>query len=256
VPDPIVPARNLWLKTIRVSEAERMSLGFDLAAAKNWMLSMYDPSFGLFRAAPYAQPDCNNFWLYNDNHLVFSTLKYYCAVDTQFPTSRIVILDGQVVPYLRNPNAIATIEQRGNMFVKNEYTPQSGAPIPVGQYADIDFYDAINQFNFGHTVEAVNAFQQAERTFWDGIGFKDESFDGHYQLFKNCVYLIAARIIGVTGQYSIECQARIIAAQNFTYNRSNFPLQSGGVMTEYDPDLIPTGDTNLETTALACRCFE
>ena len=110
---------------------------------------------------------------------MFSTLKYYCAVDTQFPTSRIVILDGQVVPYLRNPNAFATIEQRGDMFVKNEYTPQSGVPILVGQYADIDFYDAINQLNFGHTVEAVNAFHQAETTFWDGTGFKDESWNHH-----------------------------------------------------------------------------
>ena len=233
-----------------------MSLSFDLAAAKNWMLRMYDPSFGLFRCCPYAQPDCNNFWLYNDNHLVFSTLKYYCAVDSQFPISRIVILDGQVVPCLRNPNALATIEQRGNMFVKNEYTPQSGAPIQVGQYADIDFYDAINQFNYGHTAEAVNAFQKAERTFWDGTGFKDRSWDGLYQLFKNCVYLIAAKTIGITAQYSVQCQARIISGQTFALNRPDFPLQSGGVMTEYDSNLNPTGDTNQETTTLACRCFQ
>jgi hypothetical protein len=43
------------------------------------------------------------------------------------------------------------------MFVRNEYTPETGAPIPVGQYADIDFYDAINQFNSGNKTAAVNA---------------------------------------------------------------------------------------------------
>ena len=220
------------------------------------MLRMYDPSFGLFRAAPHAQLDCNIFWLYNDNYLVFSTLKYYCDIGTQFPIYRIVILNGQIVPFLRNSNALATIEQRGNMSVKNEYTCQSGSPIPVGQYADIDFYDAINQFNYGHTAEAINAFQKAERTFWDGTGFKDKSWDGLYQLFKNCVYLIAAKSIGVTAQYSAQCQARIIAGQTFALNRPDFPLQSGGVIREYDSNLNPTSDTTQETTTLACRCFQ
>lgn len=187
---------------------------------------------------------------------MFSTLKYYYVVDSKFRQGRIVVLDGRVMPYLRNPNIVEPIEERGGRVVKNEYTPKSGSPIPVGQYADIDFYDAINQFNSGNKAGAVHAFTLAEKTFWDGIGFKDDAMKGNYQLFKNCVYLIAAKMIGVKAQYATQCEARLIEAQNFTFNRIDFPLQSGGVMTEYDENLNPTGDTNQETTALAYRCFQ
>jgi hypothetical protein len=231
---------------------------FSLEAARDWMLQLYDRSFGLFLCAPYAQNDCDTFWLYNDNHLVFSTLKYYCVVDAKFHSGRIVVLDGRVVPYLRNPNAVQTVEQRDGRIIKNEYTPEKSddAPIPVGQYADIDFYDAINQLNSGHTNAAVKAFTLAEETFWDGKGFKDDAMKGNYQLFKNCIYLIAAKMIGVKALYATECEARIIEGQSFAFNRPDFPLQSGGVMTEYDEDLNPTGDTNQETTTLAYRCFQ
>lgn len=232
------------------------SPSFNLEAAKDWMLQLYDRSFGLFLCAPYAQNDRDTFWLYNDNHLVFSTLKYYCAIDPKFRPSRIVVLDGQVMPYLRNPNIVETVEEHEGRVIKNEYTPEkSDAPIPVGQYADIDFYDAINRFNNGHMTEAADAFTVAEKVFWDGKGFRDKSWQNNYQLFKNCVYLIAAKMIGVKAQYATECEVRIIEAQNFTFNRARFPLQSGGVMTEYDENLNPTGDTNQETTALAYRCF-
>jgi hypothetical protein len=168
---------------------------FNLAAARDWMLRLYDQSFGLFRAAPYAKPDCNTFWLYNDNHLVFSTLKYYCAVNPNFRSARIVVLDGQTMSYHRNPNMTETIEQRGNMVVMNEYTPQTGAPIPVGQYSDIDFYDAINQFNSGNKTGAVTAFQLAEKTFWDGVGFKDKSWSGIISFSRTVFTCLLRRLL-------------------------------------------------------------
>jgi hypothetical protein len=230
---------------------------FNLEAARKWMLSLYDQSVGLFRCAPYALGDRDRFWLYNDNYLVFSTLKYYSVVDAKFPPSRITILDGQVVPHLRNQNFVETIEQRDDKVIMNEFTPvRSDAPIPVGEYADIDFYDAINKFNSGDRTGAANAFLVAEKTSWDGTGFKDKSWIDKYQLFKNCVYLIAARRIGVNAQYATQCEGRIIDAQKFALSRPDFPLQSGGVMTEYDSDLNPAGDTNQETTTLAYRCFQ
>jgi hypothetical protein len=236
-------------------------MGFDVQAARNFLLRLYDPALGLFRASPNAEP--TTYWLNNDNYLaakVFAGHQIGTTVQDNLAskkagTARISVLDGEILSNILVANEVRLIDKLGEKEVKTEATPLSGHILPINSYADIAFYNALNLFNQGEVTDAKAAFETAERRFWDKCGFRDTTFNGLYQLYKNCLYLITADRLGVNAVFRTACEARVVSAQSHAIDRIDFQNQRGGCLSEYDSAYVPTGDTNTETTCLAIRCF-
>lgn len=176
--------------------------------------------------------------------------------------ARISTIDGAVLPNVLLKNVTNTLQSIGEKTILTEVTQTSGDVLSIDQYADVAFYNILNLFNSGSVASAKSAFAAAETTFWDGHGFNDNVFKDPtnskklYDLYKDCLYLIAADRLGVQAANRSACEARIVDAQTFALNRPG-PLQNqrGGCLTEYGANYIPTGDANVETTSLAIRCY-
>jgi hypothetical protein len=150
------------------------------------------------------------------------------------------------------PNNIVTVSSQGPNTIKTETPNLTASPQSVSMYADIAFLNAIHLFNQGAFSKARQAVVAAETTFWDGYGWNDASFKSQvqsptYESYKNALYLIACRMLGVTGAYT---QANVVQLQKCqVLNRAGFANQEGGVSTDYTPTNPWAGDTNIETTS-------
>jgi hypothetical protein len=225
-------------------------LTFNPQTAKGFIERMFDPTLGLCRAAPNAEP--NTVWIFNDNYLasyllrgtqignrIASTIQLYLL-----PAPRIVAVTGTISNMVQRPNMIVTLKQIGDVIIKTEQ-PGPGQ-LSFEDYADIAFLYIINLCNRRLHEAAVELFTEAETRFWDGQGFKDKSWTGLYQLYKNALYLIAAKRLSLYLQpkHADQCRTRIAESQTSTR-----PEQLGGCLTEYSAT-GPTGDTNVESTVL------
>jgi len=237
-------------------------MSFDVSAAISFLKRQYDPALGLLRASPNTEP--NAYYLNNDNYLASKILAGTDIGTTitknlaKSGIAKISTIDGAVLPNVLLGNQTITLQSIGEKTIMTEITQTSGNALTIDKYADVAFYNVLNLFNNGSVASARSAFAVAESTFWDRCGFNDIIFKttGLYNLYKNCLYLIAADRLGVQATWRTACEARIVAAQTFALNRlGQLQNQRGGCLTEYDVNYTPTGDANVETTSLAIRCF-
>ncbi len=227
---------------------------FDRDAALAYIRNCYDPKVGLFYEAPNSAP--TTYWYHNDLYVAQLALRGMPpdALDLQWPDlqpPRVRVLGG--VTFTDNtvtvPNNTVIISE-GPKTIKTETPNLAASPQSISMYADIAFLNAIHMFNQGAFSKAKQAVVAAEKTFWDSYGWNDESFkhsQGKYESYKNALYLIACRMLGLTGAYT---QANITQLQKCqVLKRAGFANQQGGVSTDYTPTNPWAGDTNIETTA-------
>jgi hypothetical protein len=182
------------------------------------------------------------------------------ALDLQWPDlppPRVRVLGGMTFTdnTVTVPNDIVIISQ-GPKTIKTETPNLAALPQSVSMYADIAFFNAIHLFNQGAFSKARQAVVAAEKTFWDGHGWNDKAFEveGKYESYKNALYLIACRMLGLAGAYT---HANVVQLQKCqVQNRPGYANQQGGVSTHYLPTNPWAGDTNIETTADAVIAFE
>jgi len=229
---------------------------FSIEAAKGFVLRMFDAELGLCRCSPNAEP--YNYWIYNDNYLAAllldgtptATVIKQAMQPYLSPAPRITLLGGSPSKAVLKANKRVTLKQIGTKTIMTEQ-PTRGR-LSVDEYADIAFYSCIDLCNQERLSQAAKIFTSAEKRFWDGVGFKDKVWIGLYDLYKNALYLIAAkRLRGmVTAKHRGICESRIAESQ-----ASTRPEQLGGCLTEYS-QTNPTGDTNVETTVLCALAMK
>lgn len=173
------------------------------------------------------------------------------ALDIQWPNlppPRVRVLGGMTFTNdtVTLPNNHVTILQ-GPKTIMTEIPDLTASPLPVSMYADIAFFNAVHLFNQGAFSEARQVVVAAEKTFWDGYGWKDQAFENKYESYKNALYLTACRMLGLNGAYTQENIAQLQECQ--VLNRPRYANQQGGVSTHYTNSDPWAGDTNIETTA-------
>lgn len=227
---------------------------FDLHEAIGYIRQSYDHTVGLFQEAPNSAP--TTYWFHNDLYVAQLALGGMPtgALDLQWPNlapPRIRVLGGMTFTdnTVTAQNKTVVISQ-GQRIIKTETPDRGASPQSVSMYADIAFFSAIHLFNQGAFSKARQAVHAAEEAFWDGHGWNDESFkhsQGDYESYKNALYLIACRMLGLAGAHT---QANMVQLQKCqVLNRAGFANQQGGVSTHYTPTNPWAGDTNIETTA-------
>lgn len=238
---------------------------FNLQAAENFLLRNLDPATGLIREAPNVARD--NLWIWNDAQLASYALSdnlmvagaLQAQVDSyKLQPCRPAVLGGLTMSQgdVLRPTKTVQLGRVNTKLILTEQPDSTQAIFNLKDYADVAFYYVVNYYNIGYGPGALYYLQWLENPLpngaglWDGVGWRDKSWNGLYQLYKNALYLLACNTIAYEGKYRQQNEVAIARAQVF--NRQNFANQNGGFLTEYLPNGTSTGDCNVETAALCC----
>ena len=152
------------------------------------------------------------------------------------------------------PTKVVQLGRVNTKIILTEQPDPTQAIFNLKDYADVAFYYVINYYNIGYGPGALYYLQWLENPLpngaglWDNVGWRDKSWNGLYQLYKNALYLLACNALAYEGKYRQQNETAIARAQVF--NRQGFQNQNGGFLTEYLPNGTPTGDANSESAAL------
>lgn len=222
---------------------------FDVELAQKFLIRNYDPKLELIRASPSVEK--LNYYHYNDNYLAslalrdYSYLTHVLAATIQgSPYTRMVVLDGIPfdVTWQQETVTIATLEEKQ---IKTERQNVTLPPLSVDEYADIAALNVIQQANLGLMKAAEDAYLEGMVHFFDGTAIKDTHDAEGYEVYKSCLFILAAQRISTL-------DARIKALQLFTDNLQDLTengLTQGGVFTN-SVGAAGNSDANAETTAL------
>ncbi len=236
---------------------------FNLSAAESFLLRNYDSTTNLVREAPNAARD--NFWVWNDTQLAAYALSDHLLISGTLQAQldsyklqpcRPATLGGLTMSQadVLRPTKTIQLSRLNTKVILTEQPDPTQAMFNLKDYADVAFYYVVNYYNIGYGPGALYYLQWLENPapngagLWDGYGWRDKSWNGLYQLYKNALYLLACNALAYEGKYRQQNETAIGRAQVF--NRQGYANQQGGVLTEYLPNGTPTGDCNVETAAL------
>ena len=207
-----------------------ISLTFNLQAAENFLLRNYDPATGLIREAPNASRD--TFWIWNDTQLASYALSDHLmisgALQAQVDSYKLqpcrpAILGGLTMGQadVLRPTKVVQLGRVNTKIILTEQPDPTQAIFNLKDYADVAFYYVINYYNIGYGPGALYYLQWLENPLpngaglWDNVGWRDKSWNGLYQLYKNALYLLACNALAYEGKYRQQNETAIARAQVF-----------------------------------------
>lgn len=229
---------------------------FNISAAYQSIIDRYDSDYGLVSENEYNK----KYWLWSDNLLaaqvvkeynygvyknITSTVKHYIENYGLKPhTAWAALIDDDIVAdFVPSFNASESINLVDDIW----YSDYGGNhELRCIDYANIAFLKSIYLYKLNKVEEGKKCFLAAMSTF-DGVGFKDKSFiaDGsRYSTYKVALWKIASNVTGFGPSY----QANDIIAR--------MQSDEGAVHTFYSMQLVPSGQTNVETTAIAIMALK
>lgn len=232
--------------------------------AVSYLENQFNPSLNLCKEAPHVAP--NTYWVVGDN--LFSYKAFELAGKTDLANavkSEIMELantynlskDANNLPisYAHETvlGDVAPIPFRGgreSSLYKNSYElktviydgPQMS---DWKEYADLSLYGALSYHWQGMEKEASDCFNNV-KDMWDGMGLMDKWTMQYalYSTYKLSLLLYTSKVLDKKVPGAVV--RRIWKQQD----------SDGGIITEYDFDGNPVGDTNTETTSITVIAFK
>jgi len=217
--------------------------------ATDYLVANYNPSIGMIPETPKG----NTYFVYSDNFLAAYVLGRSGNSTVRAIAANITATDNRYLALVPDPkNQYQVISSsNGSFFASNNYvlahagssvietTLNNGtSTLSPASYADIAFLEAL-YWHQVHGAYVFNAFDSGAKLF-DGLGFKDQAFDGTYQTYKLALYDYVGKIVGAALPRGLEA------------NLTRMQAPDGGFYTGYVPGFSPNGTTtNTETTSLA-----
>jgi hypothetical protein len=234
--------------------------------AVNYLVANYDPNVRLFRESPDGDFK-NSCWVYSDNYLAQLALTPYQATNSTVAfalqnaavsslywsqnkpelLSQYQILNNSTLPLPIPDHQDYVLGQLGSATIKSTINNQAQF-LSSKNYADIAFLEAIAYHNCGKNETAFSAYRDGVAS-WDGVGFKEPSFDPSrgYDTYKLALYILASEVLNCT--FDVRAYNNLLACQLST-GVAGFD-DAGGFATYYAANGVTNNQTNTETTALA-----
>ena len=210
----------------------------------------YNPKLGLFSEAPIDAPD--TYWLTNDNTLaafVYAQLgqasksaeiKESIRMYGSDSNGLIEVMWGVPVSFPPAVEKQIVVAQDGDIQVKQELHFDEPRFNDWAEYANLGFFDALNEYHRGHRDQSLAIYANTLAQF-DGIGFKDKAYQSQYETYKLALALFTGK----------EIRAPIPDGDQMLGALLEMQSAEGGFYTHYMDLSTPQGDTNTETTSLA-----
>jgi hypothetical protein len=252
----LMPGKYTFTVTITVCYIADM-----IQSAVEFLQNMYNPSVKLCAEAPKTAP--NTYWLVSDNLWAFKALEKYNPKLSKTIKSKLIELakayklprdvEGLPISYKHEAIIGDTIPASFNTTTQytlytNKYTLKTEIANSTAvmedwqEYADLLLYAALSKHWEGKDNEAIALFNKA-KDMWDGVGINDKATkaDGTYATYKLALLLYTSKALGQKLDFELQLIATIWNMQDKT---------TGGIITGYEPDGTPFGDTNTETTSI------
>jgi hypothetical protein len=227
--------------------------------------SQFNSSLSLCREAPHVAP--NTYWVVGDNLLAYKAFElagessYANAVKSkimELANTYNLPKDGKGLPVSYAHEAVIGdvvpyIPFRGGReysLYKDAYELKTviydGSQMTDWQqYADLLIYASLSYHWQGMEADALNCFNQA-KDMWDGMGLMDK-WTAQYGLYSTYKLSLLYYDSVILKQKVPGAVIRRIWQQQDS---------DGGIITEYDFNGNPVGDTNTETTAITVIAFK
>jgi len=244
------------------AKAEKVSR-VDLAVS--YLENQFNPSLNLCREAPHVAP--NRYWVVGDNLFAYKAFELAGKTDlANSVKSKIIELantynlpkdaNGLPISYAHEAvigDVVPYIPFRGGreyLLYTNSYELKTviydGPQMTDWQeYADLLLYASLSYWWQGNKTDALNCFNKV-KDMWDGMGLMDKWTQQYalYSTYKLSLWLYTSKILDQTIPGA--AIRRIWKQQD----------SDGGIITEYDFDGNPVGDTNTETTSITVIAFK
>ena len=230
-----------------------------LRRAADFLVRLYDEELHLVAEGP-VYPQNVTYWIYSDNLLCAYALRPYApriAREIEKTVSRLIEEVGmpgkfEVLFGYEIPDEIGASWPDNNYTVGEGYVIKfdkaNGTALQTGEYADLCFYEALNQYLKGNKTGAESLWQIGYGMF-DGKGFYDKATisDGYYANYKLALCLYTAKALGMKEEGLKEVEERLWEMQD---------NKTGGIIALCSLDGAPAGTPNTETTALTLLAYD
>jgi hypothetical protein len=228
---------------------------FNITKAEMYLVKGYNTHYGLIKE----NENIDKYWLWSDNILASEAIKdynyplYANITNTirnfiqhyhiSFHSAWQALIDPTSVvqsPSFGSPTNINVIN---NIWYSNY---NGSVELQCADYADIAFLKSIYFYEINEVDQSKTCYNAGANMF-DGVGFKDKAFisDGFkYSTYKVALWKIASNITGFTKSKEIS------KVQDMIIGREQDKI-TGGEYTYYLASLIPSNETNVETTSIA-----
>ena len=230
-----------------------------LRRAADFLVRLYNEELHLV-AEGRGYPQNVTYWIYSDNLLCAYALRPYAPriareiEKTVFRLIREIGMPGkfEVLFGYEIPDEIGASWPDNNYTVGEGYVIKfdkaNGTALQTEEYADLCFYEALNQYLKGNKSEARTLWQTGYGMF-DGKGFYDRATvsDGYYANYKLALCLYTAKALGMKEDGLKEVEERLWEMQD---------NKSGGIIALCFLNGTPVGTPNTETTALTLLAYD
>ena len=215
-----------------------------------YLTARYNPTLGLLNEAPVAAP--HTYWLTNDNALaayafaqlgqadLSATIKKSILLYGSDTNGLIEVIWGLPVTFPPHDATQVLLQTISGAEIWQEFHDRGEILIEWAGYADLRFYDALNEFRQGAQSAALSTYAGALELY-DGAGFQDSAFSDAYATYKLALALYVGAKIQAPNPNREQMLATLLSMQS----------PNGGFRTDYTDLQTPQGDTNTETSALA-----
>jgi hypothetical protein len=218
---------------------------------RTFLIRLHDAELGLmpeYRGA-------NIYWLFHDNYLAAKVLSVSHSNLSQSITAaikregihksgKIEILFGEAeTPFPFRQYQLIDVRKAGQKIIRTEVVTD-GKLEGWKAYADLLLLACIAE----HQKPEAKQYWEAAMQLWDGKGFFDAAakHHGYYSTYKLGLAMIAAKRLSPPTKLPDRLLETLLRLQD----------ESGGWITDYDPDYKPLGLANVETTCLSILGIE
>jgi len=230
-----------------------------LRKAADFLVRLYNEELHLVAEGP-EYPQKVTYWIYSDNLLCAYALRPYAPriareikktvfrlIDEVGMPGKFEVLFGYEIP-----------DEIGASWPDNNYTvgegyvikfdKANGTALQTEEYADLCFYEALNQYLKGNKTGAESLWQIGYGKF-DGKGFYDKATasDGCYANYKLALCLYTAKALGMKEEGLKAVEERLWEMQDD---------ETGGIIALCSLNGTPVGTPNTETTALTLLAYD
>lgn len=223
-----------------------------IAKGKQFLVDLLDPELDLL---PEFQGS-KTYWLFHDNYLAAKVLKkshptIAAKIDAALKREKVttsgkieILFDRTGTLSANYHYELVEVRKAGEKILKTERQTKK-INKNWDDYADLRFFAGIGERFcgvYGH------ACVQDGFKLWDGKGFVDPATkkDNRYATYKLALAKIAAARYGIDNQVIASLLPLLLKLQ----------APSGGWITDYDANLKPIGQANVETTCLCILALE
>ena len=233
-----------------------------LRKAADFLIRLYNEDLHLVAEGP-KYPQNVTYWIYSDNLLCAYALRPYApriAREIEKTVFRLIDEVGmpgkfEVLFGYEIPDEIGAPWPDNNYTVGEGYVIKfdkaNGTALPTEEYADLCFYEALNQYLKGNKSGAKSLWQKGYGKF-DGRGFYDKATasDGCYANYKLALCLYTAKALGIKEEGLKAVEERLWEMQEMQDD------ETGGIIALCSLNGTPVGTPNTETTALTLLAYD